>query len=177
MGRHGIPLAFAAACALLGCGGGARPGGTAAATALSYAGPTDTTQWRLVANPSSTASHLVLDLLAPDGASGMGVTLVLAVDPARAAWSGAGPVDGGTYAAPLARWSSLRGGELRILLSQENPTPPVAYAGPVLSVALDLAPGAAPGQAALATSQGGHLAAPLTVPVPVTILAGALTAR
>lgn len=59
-----------------------------------------------------------------------------------------------------------------------NPTPPMTYgAAPVLSVALDLAPGAPVGTAALAATQGGHLAAPMTMPAAASIQTGNLKAQ
>lgn len=164
---------------VLACGG-AHPFAPTATT-LDYAGPTDTNQWRLAKDPSSTASHLVLDLLAPDGASGMGVTLVLDVDGNLASWSpvaGGGLVGAGGLHGHLALKTGLRGGELKVLASQENPTPPIAYAGaPVLAVALDLGQGAPPGPVLLTASQAGHLAAPMSMPTTITIAVGTLMAR
>jgi hypothetical protein len=157
------PLLFLGALAC----GGAKPFAPATTT-LDYAGPTDTSQWRLVKDTSSTASHLVLDLLAPAGASGMGVALVLDVDGNLASWS---PVAGGG----LVGTDGFQG---KILASQENPTPPIAYGGgPVLTVALDLGRGAPPGPVPLTVSQAGHLAAPMSMPTTLTIAVGVLTAR
>lgn len=177
----GAPERFLAAgllLAALACGGMVGP---PAATSLVYADPGDTTQWRLVQAPSSTPTHLVLDLLAPAGTSGMGVTLVLQVDGTLASWGqagGAGLVLPGSYAGPLAQKASLQGATLRILLSQENPTPPIAYAdAPVLTVALDLAGGVQPGPVALSATEAGHLPAPRTLPTAVTVAVGALKAQ
>lgn len=163
---------------LLHCGG-ARPS-PPAATALSYGNPAAPTQWRFVQDAGSTRTHLVLDLLAPPVASGMGVTFVLSVDGSRAAWSsaGPGPVAPLAYGGPLVHRASIRGSDLRVVVSQENPTPPVKYGtAPVLSVALDLAPAGGPGTVALTASQGGHLAAPLAQPEPIAVDVGTLQAQ
>jgi len=174
-------LACAPLVAALGCGGGSSSTSAPAATALSYTGPTDPTQWRLVQDASSTPTHLVLNLMAPTGARGMGVTLVLSVDGSRASWSSAwsgSALKPGGYYGPLAQRASIAGSDLRILLSQMNPTPPMNYLNdPVLTVALDLASGAPVGTVALAATQGGHLAAPLTLPVAVAIQTGTLKAQ
>jgi len=165
----------------LACGGGSgsHPESLAApATVLSYVDPGDPGQWRLVKNPSSTPGHLILNLLAPSGVSGMGVTLVLTADSAHARWSGAPPVVPGNYVAPLIQRASVSGADLRLVLSQENPTQPLLYGtSPVLSVALDLVPGAPPGAVALRVSQAGHLPAPMNLPVPISVSVGALEAR
>lgn len=162
------------------CGGGAHPA-TPLSTTLDYADPADATQWRLVKDASSTPSHLVLDLQAPTGASGMGVTLVLDVDGARASWGSVGGADlaaTAVYAGPLARKTSPSGSALRLLMSQENPTPPIAYSGAaVLKVALDLGPGVPPGPVSLTATQAGHLAAPQALPTPITVAVGTLAAR
>ena len=172
--------AGAALLMLLACGGGSSSS-VPPATALVYTDPTDPAQWRLVKDATSTPTHLVLDLMAPAGVSGMGVTLILNVDGSRATWGdamGAGLLKAGGYQGVVARCSSLQGSALRILLSQVNPTPPLVYgSAPVLTVALDLGAGASQGNAALAASQGGHLPAPLTQPAAVTIQTGTLTAQ
>lgn len=179
MGLQARVLAPVLLLGLLACGG-AHPSNPGAST-LAYTDPADATHWRFTRDSSSTGSHLVLDLMAPAGTSGMGVTLVLDVDGARAAWgtvAGAGLVGTGAYQGPLAQKASLQGAELRILVSQENPTPPLAYAGaPVLTVALDLGRGVPPGPVALTVSQAGHLAAPRTMPTATTVDLGTLTAQ
>lgn len=170
-------LPIPALAALLACGGSrAAPQGTS----LAYAGPADAAAWRFVQDPASTGTRLVLDLLAPAGTSGAGVTLVLSADPARAAWSslGDGPVASDAYAPPLTWKTRLAGPELGILLSQGGASRPVAYgAAPVLRVALELRPGAPQGDAGLAVADAGHLTAPGTLPVPVTVQVGTLAVR
>ena len=165
-------LAALAAC------GGAHHG---PATSLVYTAPADAGQWRLVQDSASTPRHLVLDLLAPAGASGMGVTMELSADATRAQWSavaGSTLAQPGAYQAPLAQRVSLLGSDLRILLSQESPTAPVAYtSAPVLTVALDLVTGAAPGQVAVTVANPGHLAAGGALPVPISLAIGTLKAQ
>jgi hypothetical protein len=153
---------------------------SAAATSLDYAGPSDATRWRLVKDPASTQAHVVLHLMAPPGASGMGVTLLLDVDGNRARWStvGGALVAPGAYAGTRFEKVSLQGSQLRILLGQRDPMPPVAYGdAPVLTVALDLQPGARTGSAGLACSHAGHLGAATARPDAIQILVGALEAR
>ncbi|GEM_PF-1865550 len=179
--RAALVLAVVALLACKGSEGTAPDAPLATATALSYADSGSPAQWRLAANAASTPTHLVLDLLAPTGTSGMGVTLILTADPARAKWGG---VDGtslvasSVYTGTVLTRASRVGGDLRIFISQENPAPPVTYGtAPVLSVALDLVPGAPTGPVTLAAAQGGHLAAPQTLPEAITVQLGALAAR
>ena len=161
----------------LACGGGAK--NPLKAATLVYTNPTDASSWRLVQAATSTTTHLVLDLVAPTGASGQGVTLVLTTDPAKAAWS---PVSGGVYAvqkaypSTLVKIATLKGADLRLLMTQAAGTP-VAYGSlPVLTVALDLTTGTLPGSVALSAAQGGHLG-PAPQPVPITVAVGGLQAQ
>ena len=169
-----------------GCGGGAGSAagpevtpGLPAATALSYLDPTDPGQWRLVRDSGSSASLLILDLLAPAGSSGRGVTFVLAADPAKVAWQavdGAALVKNLGFSGSPVRRASPQDGGLRVLLAQ-TPGTPVSYgAAPLLSVALELGGQVEPGTIALAASQAAHLGAAATAET-ITIAVGTLQAR
>jgi hypothetical protein len=175
------PLLAAAAALLLtaACGGGSGSGGRAE-LALVYQDPTGPAAWRIQAEAPGfpSTSHLVLDLMAPDGASGQGVTLILTTDQ-NAQWS---KVDGShyevqtTYPSPLVEVASVQDSSLRILVAQA-PGAPVAYgAKPLLQVALDLAAGASAGSVTLSATAAGHLGASAPA-VPITVEVGTLQAR
>ena len=144
-----------------------------------YAGPTDATAWRLVQDSASTPAHLVLDLLAPTGAAGRGVTLILTADAAQAAWA---KVDGSSYAVqdaystPAVQLARTSGAGLRILISQAGGTAASYGASPVLQVALELTAGATAGTVALTATQAGHLGA-TSSPAAISVLVGGLQAR
>jgi len=172
----------------LACGGGSggTPRSTTPATQLAYqqSPGAGSSSWRLEQDPDparSSATHVLLDLLAPTGTSGQGFTVVLTTDPGNALWS---QVDGtsyavqGLFAAPLVSIASVSGSgaDLRIVFGQA-PGAPVAYGtGPVLQVALDLAPGATLGDVTLAASEAGNLGAS-SPPELVTVSIGSLQAK
>ena len=180
-----LPILFWCGAVLLGtlgCGGGS--GGasrsTTPATQLAYSSSVaDSTAWRLELDPASSATHLVLDLLAPTGTSGQGFTVVLGSDPGNAVWS---KIDGTNYAvqslfsAPLVNLASVSGGELRIVFGQAPGTTVSYGANPVVKVALDLAAGATVGDVVLTASQGGNLGTSAT-PDQVTVSVGSLLAK
>jgi hypothetical protein len=184
MRRRNLLCGGAALLVTLGCGGrdggsSAPPRSTTPATELLYqASLADTSAWRLELDPASTGQHLLLDLLAPAGTSGQGFTVVLGTDPGNAVWS---TVDGSHYAvqslfsAPLVNLASVSGGELRIVFGQA-PGTAVSYAGPVVQVALDLAPGATVGDVVLTASESGTLGTSST-PTLVTVSVGSLQAE
>ena len=161
----------------LACGGGTKE--PAKAASLVYTNPTDAGSWRLVQASSSSTTHLVLDLLAPTGASGQGVTLVLTTDPAKATWS---PIAAGAFAvqkaypSTLVQIATLKGADLRLLMTQAAGTPVAYGSAPVLSVALDLTTGTMPGSVTVSAAQGGHLGSG-PVPVPITVAIGGLLAQ
>ena len=150
-----------------GCGGSSSNAKTIA-TNLAYTNPTDTTAWRLVADPASTASHLILDLLAPAGATGQGLTLVLSTGTA-ATWSRTSGAYASAviYPSPVVNLASVKGADLRMLIAQAPGLPTVYGTTPVLAVALDLAANVPLGTIALSASQGGHLG---TTPQPLAIV-------
>ena len=121
------------------------------ATGLAYVDPPPT-GWRLVRNAAlSDPQRLVLDLHGPVGEAGRGVDLTLAVDPGEAGWTEAIAGDPalvrnvafqlGTPPQLLAAHAD--GGTLRAGVFQKGTSfPATPYGGPLVSVALSLAPGA-----------------------------------
>jgi len=150
------------------------------ASALIYTDPTDPSSWRLVRDSASTSTHLVLDLLAPIGLFGQGVTMILTADTTEANWSfvsGTAYLAQAAYPNAMVSIASINGNSLRIVVSQAAGAPVAAYgSAPVLSVALDLVSGASPGNVAVSVAQGGHLGLTPT-PSPITIEIGVLKAQ
>jgi len=183
-------LACGGLLAALACGGGggssAPPRSTTPASQLAYQQSlaASNSTWRLEqdADPAgSTGKHLLLDLLAPTGTTGQGFTVVLSTDPGNAVWS---KVDGTNYAvqslfaSPLVSIVSLSksGADLRIVFGQ-TPGAPVPYGtGPVVQVALDLAPGATLGDVTLTASNAANLGA-ASPPAVEAVLIGDLQAK
>lgn len=136
--------------ALIGCGGGTGEDPPPVVHGLIYTNPTGS-GWRLVQNASSTTTKVVLDLVPPDGSSGLGVGFVL-VASARLQWAKVDALDGdflhnrafdlGTQPA-MAR-GLARDGELQVGVFQKGLDRVVTYQGAVLSVALGLGSGAPP---------------------------------
>jgi len=127
---------------------------------------------------ASTPARLVLDLMAPDGASGQGVTLTLTAS-GVATWHAFSPgvyLQGLAYPSPLVNVSSVQGSALRIVAAQAPGTPVLYGTAPVLKVALDLVAGAAPGSLTLSAAAAGHLGTDPT-PVAITIVSGSLLAQ
>jgi hypothetical protein len=111
------------------------------AGSVTYVDPTGT-GWRLVRNASqSSGNTLVLDLVGPEGQSGRGADLTLALDAATASWStvnGSEYVANGGYelgAAPQLLKSGVKGSTLSVGVYQKG-APAHAYNGALLSVAL-----------------------------------------
>ena len=121
----------------LACGGGAdKVSGVespspspSSPTALVYTNPTDSTAWRLTHDSASTPAHLILDLMAPSGASGQGVTLILTTDASKAAWhafSSGSYLQGLVFSSPLVDVASVQGSALRIVAAQAPGTPVIS---------------------------------------------------
>jgi hypothetical protein len=173
-------LAAAALMAFLACGGGGGSSSSSSSSSsgsqLGYSNPSNTSGWYLAQDPASTSTHLVLDLMAPSGTSGQGITLVLTTNASQATWS---YVSGTSYATqtvyndPLVTKASISGSSLRILISQGAGTPVSYGSTPVVQVALDWVSGAASGTVSLAATQAGHLGTSST-PSSITVAVGTL---
>jgi hypothetical protein len=171
-------LASALLITAFSCSGGGGSNPPTPAARLTYTDPGDTTQWRLTRNAASTATHLVLDLMAPTGASGRGVSVVLTCD-AKAAWkavNGSAFTQNVAYTGDLVQKGSVQGSDLRVLLSQRPGTAQSYGSSPVLSVAMDLVSGTLPGTVAVSAAQGAHLGS-AAAPESITVVAGTLKAE
>ena len=165
----------------LACGGGGGGGGTpTSAVKLVYTDPpADSSTWQLVADPLSTETNLILDLMAPASASGQGVTLVLGITSGKVTWS---QMSNGHYAASVysdavVNVASVQGSALRIVVAQTSESPAVTYGtAPVLQVSLEMASGAVSGTIPLTVSNAGHLGTQPT-PTVITVAVGTLEAQ
>ncbi len=148
-----VILASLALASLLACGGGADATPAPAATGMSYTDPTSGT-YKLVKDPSSSDTHLVLNLVGPSTGTAMGVSLSLSADSAKVVWVDV-PAGGTTSALmkngtqfslgggiPILKAKAV-GGLLQATVAQKAPTVPSALNGTLLQVALELKPGAA----------------------------------
>ena len=189
MSTSHVSLAALALALLTGCGGGSssssRP---TVATALTYANPVTSADFNLVQNvAASTSTRLVLDLVAGTTQSSMGVAFFLTVDSTKATWSAAGGdyVTPGTVldlgSAPKLLASKVQGGNLQVGLFQKGGTATALGSAPILSVALDLGSGVAPGTTVALAPQTGKTAVSLSAlgatPGTVTIAVGTITAQ
>jgi len=152
-----------------GAGGGSTP-------KLVYTAPADTSSWWLKQDPASTPAFLLLDLMAPAGTSGQGVTLILTADASKAVWhafSSTSSMEGLVYPGALVSKASVQGSSLRIVAAQDTA---VAYTAstPVLQVGLDLASGASAGTVTLTPSAAGHLGAGASAADAITVQVGEL---
>ena len=167
VGPYVLGLGLLALSGLLGCGG-ADPAATstqsapAPASGLTYTPPVSN-GYRLVADPSSTPTQLVLNLVGPTGASVSGVILHAMCDQRKVAW--AAPAGSTTLAKPGTALnlgtglplleSNAPGLILNVALFQKgNVVAATLGAQPVFSVALNLKPGTAQGPVALKMMPG-----------------------
>ena len=193
-----LPAAFAGPALLLlcGCGGGASaPSGPSApaatyATVLTYTNP-PLGGYSLQAEPASNGTaHLVLDLVGPAGTASQGVSFFLTANPAMVSWSqGSGSAyatPGSVFnlgAAPQAFITQVSAsGNLQVGLFQKSGTATYGSA-PLVSVALDLLPGAVvPGAVVGLAPTSGQFAVYVdnsgaVQPFPAPIAVGTLMAR
>lgn len=156
-------------------GGGVTPQPPAPAGSLAYEDPLDASRWRLVRNSDSTPDLLVLDLMPPEGGSGMGVTLEASVPAALATWVGAAPALGCPYQGALVQRIAADGGTLRFLLSQRPPMAPVRYdRTPVATFVLKRVAGSPLGPVSMTVGNAGHLSGPLARPETIAPQPGVL---
>lgn len=168
---------------LVACGSGdsgAKGPVTPPVPAITYTDPTDASKWRLVRNPQSQDGKLLLDLVGPTGATGRGVTLTLAADATRLAWS---TPEGATtrvrnraFEATSLEKVSGTGGTLKVLVAQKGGTPK-ACGAPVLTLALDRVQGATAGTVTLAVTEAAFLEGSAARPVAITVELGALSLK
>lgn len=129
---------------------------------------------------TSSTSRLVLDLMAPTGTSGQGITLILTADTSKATWatfSSGSYLSGIHYTPLLADKVSVEGSALRIVIAQQPGTAVTYGSTPVLQVALNVASGAAIGNASLTATAGYHLDGTAASSTPITIDAGTLSVK
>lgn len=171
----------------VGCGGSSAsqtPAAPAAAQGLIYTAPA-TTGYKLVRGAASTPTHLVLDLVGPQGSQLKGVVLTLTSDGVRTAWGNPGGVDpylkaGGVLdlgsGTPLAK-SQLAGAALQAGLFQKGSAPAATLGtAPIFSLAVDLRAGAKPGAVPLAASSAQILNASGRTQT-ITVAVGTLSAQ
>lgn len=148
------PLALLAL--LVHCGGGNKSAGPAPvkATRLVYSEPGSGTYFlKKNVRMSTPPNHLVLELWGPAEATGSGVSATFTVDATKAAWAPVTPLDtlnplvanGEVFdlgsGTPILK-AKVSGGTLIVTAAEKGLASPKALNGPLLRVALDLAPGA-----------------------------------
>lgn len=171
------PLGFAAAGAvalgILGCSGAS---GNGTSPRLGYTNPANT-GYQLVADPSSTATHVVLNLVGPAGAQLQGGTFTLTADASKVTWSPTVAEGGALDLGPGVKLmkSKVDAASMQVAIYQKGTTAATLAAKPLFTVALDLKAGAK-GSVALTASAAKILdATGATVTVPVAV--GTLTAE
>ncbi len=175
--------------ALVNCngGGGGDSTPTPTATSLSYTDPTSGA-WQLKKDASSTATHLVLNLVAVSAGNGNGVAASFTVDSAKATWAYVIPTDNPEYvhagglfnlgSGTKALRGKVSGGTLQFAVSQKGIGSPVALNGTVAQVALDLKSGIAPGPITLTVVPGKNKALDNAGTIAdITVNVGTLTAN
>lgn len=178
--------------ALVGCGGGgggSAPPPPAAVSTLVYTAPTSVgaAEFQWVKNATkSTASHLVLDLIGPTGVSGRGVGFYLSADANKVTWSKVDPTDAELVrneaftlgSGSLLLKAKFAGDQLQAGVYQKDPAAaakPFGASTVLVSVALDMKPGAATGPVTLSTVPNKSLLLPATGdPTAAVIRMGAL---
>jgi hypothetical protein len=138
-----------------------------------------------VRDPASTTTHLVLNLVGPQGVQAKGAVLSLNVDGSKAVWGTPGGSDPyikegqvlslGTGTKLLK--SQLSGSTLQAAIFQKGSTPAATLGSqPILSVALDLKAGATAGAISLSSASAQILDAAGATQA-ITVAVGSLTAQ
>jgi hypothetical protein len=180
------PVGFAAMTGVLAflvaCGGSGSS--SVSGPKLSYINPTSSS-YRLVADPTSTASHLVLSLVGPSGAQIQGTTVSLNADASKVTWTNPGGADpyvlqGAALSlgtgTPLLK-SKLAGPVLQTAVFQKGAVAPATLGTQaILSVALDLKAGAAKGPVKLSSVTAQILDASGTTQT-ISVAVGSLSAE
>jgi hypothetical protein len=175
-------LLLLAACG--GGGGGSTPQGPTQSTTLAYTDPTGT-GWRLVKDPSSSPSHLVLNLVGPTGGANFGVAFTATTDATQAPWAKVTSGDaefarnltytlgsGSTFFKTQVQTHALVAG----LFQKGVGGTPTPTGAPVLQVALSLGTGVAPGTV-IPLSVTGSQELTASGMAPITIAVGTLKAQ
>ncbi len=125
---------------------------TPVASALAYTDPTTGTYKLMKNTASSTATHLVLDLVGPAATTGSGVTATFSADTTKVTWVDV-PAGGTTTtfvangtaftlgSAPQILKGKVAGNVLQVAVAQKGIGSPVALNVPLLRIALDLKAG------------------------------------
>lgn len=178
-------LASLSLASILACGGGGGGGGSTAtpASALAYTNPTSGT-YQLVADASSTPTHLVLNLVGPSGVTLGGVGFYLDADPDDVTWS---VISGGKYVGNTLFSSPVIGskvtlGELQAGIYQKGSAAPQTTGGSSIlaTVALDLVDGTSAGKTVTFTAPTAEILNPpptgasQPASTPITITVGTL---
>lgn len=122
---------------------------TPVAAGLAYTDPTTGTYKLMKNTASSTATHLVLDLVGPAATTGSGITATFSADTTKVTWVDV-PAGGTTNtlvqngtafslgSAPQIIKGKVAGNVLQVAVAQKGTGTPVALNAPLLRIALDL---------------------------------------
>ena len=176
---------------LLACSGGGdkedpkpQPGPTYA-TGLNYTNPTGTS-YRLVKGAASTSNILILELVGPASASGLGITFSIQTDTAKAKFVKVNSSDaelaqnGNVFqlgTAPQFFKSVEDGNALLVSLAQKGSGNVRNLDGVLARVALQLQSGVTQGTTITLSATGGNILSATGNPTPITIEVGSLVAQ
>lgn len=159
------------------------------ASALAYTDPVSGTYLLKKNTTLSTATHLVLDLVGPTATTGSGISATFTADTTKVAWTNVSSMDfSGTYVqngtaftlgtAPIILKGKLTGSSLQVVAAQKGTASPVSLNVPLLRIALDLGINVVPGPVTLTSDNTKALVLDSsTIPTPITVTAGTLTAQ
>ena len=172
---------------LLACGGGGNsPKPTPVASSLAYTDPTSGS-FQLKKNPASTATKLVLDLVAVNAGNGAGVAFHLTADTTKVNWAKIQDADsefvrnGAVFSLgtdPKALKSKVTGNVLQVVVSEKGLGGSPVLNGTLATVALSLKSGIAPGAVTLDVVSGKAKVLTASGDIDtLTITKGTLTAQ